>query len=296
MARHVDTYECEWKATHRRPGARAPLPHLRQRRPTRPERRVRPRARPAPAGRTRTRSRSPWRSCDDCHRARHDTWVDVCALDDLVPDRGVCALVGGVPGRGVPRRRPTTTLYALVELRPVQRGLRAVAGHRRLARATSPKVASPVYKQSFDLRTGAVPRRSVGRGRRPSRCGSSTAGSLVGDAVTLLSAVAAVERDADRPLPRRAGRPHRGRALLPAPRRRRSAAARRAYYRDLIPLDAARARASSTRSRSTSTRARLQGVRRRLPQPQRPRRRRVVARRSALLIGGTRDGAAASRR
>ena len=44
-------------------------------------------------------------------------WVDVCAVDDLVPDRGVCALVGGAPGGGVPGR-PTATLFALSNFDP----------------------------------------------------------------------------------------------------------------------------------------------------------------------------------
>ena len=78
-------------------------------------------------------------------------WVDVVALDELTPGRGVAALVGGrqvaillVAGGelfAVDNRDPFSETYVL------SRGL---VGDRDGV----PKVASPMYKQSFDLRTG----------------------------------------------------------------------------------------------------------------------------------------------
>jgi nitrite reductase (NADH) small subunit len=79
-------------------------------------------------------------------------WVRVCPLDQLSLDRGRAALVGGqqvalfrLSGeRGVHavgNRDPFSGAQVL------SRGIVGVAGG-------VPKVASPVYKQSFDLRTG----------------------------------------------------------------------------------------------------------------------------------------------
>ena len=80
------------------------------------------------------------------------TWVDVCALDDLVLDRGVCALVGGFQV-AVFRISPNGEIYALSNFDPFSRAFvlsRGVVG----SRGDAPKVASPMYKQSFDLRSG----------------------------------------------------------------------------------------------------------------------------------------------
>ena len=80
-----------------------------------------------------------------------EAWVDVVALDELTPGRGVAALVGGrqvaifVVASGelfaVDNHDPFSETYVL------SRGL---VGDRDGV----PKVASPMYKQSFDLRTG----------------------------------------------------------------------------------------------------------------------------------------------
>ena len=80
------------------------------------------------------------------------TWVDVCAFDDLVPDRGVCALAGGhqvalfrvARGEG---------LYALSNHDPFS-GANVLSRGIVGSRGDTPKVASPMYKHSFDLRTG----------------------------------------------------------------------------------------------------------------------------------------------
>jgi nitrite reductase (NADH) small subunit len=79
-------------------------------------------------------------------------WVDVCAFDDLVPGRGVCALVGD-HHVAVFRMPGTDALHAVANHDPfsgasvLSRGIVGSTG-------TVPKVASPMYKQTFDLRTG----------------------------------------------------------------------------------------------------------------------------------------------
>ena len=78
-------------------------------------------------------------------------WVDVVALDQLTEGRGVAALVGGrqvalflVAGGD---------LFAIDNLDPFSGAhvmSRGIVGDR----GGIPKVASPMYKQSFDLQTG----------------------------------------------------------------------------------------------------------------------------------------------
>lgn len=80
------------------------------------------------------------------------TWVDVCAADDLVTDRGVCALVGDEQV-AIFRVSPTDELYAVSNFDPFSQAnviSRGIVGSRK----DVPKVASPMYKQNFDLRTG----------------------------------------------------------------------------------------------------------------------------------------------
>ena len=79
-------------------------------------------------------------------------WTDVCAVDDLVPDRGACVLVDG---RQVALFLTSQhgALYALSNFDPFSGAYvlsRGIVG----SRGDVPKVASPMYKQSFDLRTG----------------------------------------------------------------------------------------------------------------------------------------------
>jgi nitrite reductase (NADH) small subunit len=77
-------------------------------------------------------------------------WVDVCAFDDLVPDRGVAALVGGLQ---VAVFLVDGDVFALSNFDPFSEAFvlsRGIVG----SRGDRLKVASPVYKQSFDLRTG----------------------------------------------------------------------------------------------------------------------------------------------
>ncbi|HET7486681.1 MAG TPA: nitrite reductase small subunit NirD [Acidimicrobiales bacterium] len=87
-------------------------------------------------------------------QAPASTWVDVCASDEILPNRGVCALVGGAQVAvfrvaagaddeflAISNYDPFSKAFVL------SRGIVGSKGDRL-------KVASPVYKQGFDLRTG----------------------------------------------------------------------------------------------------------------------------------------------
>ena len=77
-------------------------------------------------------------------------WEDVCALDQVLPGTGVCALVAG---RQVAVVRTKDAVYALGNFDPFSKAYvlsRGIVGDR----AGVPKIASPIYKQSFDLRSG----------------------------------------------------------------------------------------------------------------------------------------------
>jgi len=79
------------------------------------------------------------------------TWVTVCRYDQLVPERGVAALVDGEQValfrtfdgmlHAIGNRDPFSGAFVL------SRGIVGSAGE-------APTVASPVFKQVFDLRTG----------------------------------------------------------------------------------------------------------------------------------------------
>ena len=78
-------------------------------------------------------------------------WVDVCPLERLIPGRGVCALVGGL--QVAVFRIAGEEIYALSNFDPFSGAFvlsRGIVG----SRAERLKVASPIYKQSFDLVTG----------------------------------------------------------------------------------------------------------------------------------------------
>jgi nitrite reductase (NADH) small subunit len=78
--------------------------------------------------------------------------VDVCELDDLLLDRGACALVSGIPV-AVFRCSPGDELHAVGNIDPysgasvLSRGIVGSIGDRTV-------VASPIFKHRFDLRTG----------------------------------------------------------------------------------------------------------------------------------------------
>jgi nitrite reductase (NADH) small subunit len=79
-------------------------------------------------------------------------WVSVCALDDIAPNTGVCALLGGLQV-AVVRVGEGTEVHALSNFDPFSKAFvlsRGIVGDR----GGVPKIASPMYKQSFDLRSG----------------------------------------------------------------------------------------------------------------------------------------------
>jgi nitrite reductase (NADH) small subunit len=85
-------------------------------------------------------------------RTGSGAWAVVCRLDELIPERGVAALVDGVQ---------------VAVFRLHDDGVRAVGNHDPLCgayvlsrgivgtRAGRPVVVSPMYKQAYDLETGA---------------------------------------------------------------------------------------------------------------------------------------------
>lgn len=79
-------------------------------------------------------------------------WTAVCRYDDLIPERGVAALVDGAAVAVF--RTHDGVLHALSNIDPFSRASvlsRGIVGDRG-GRAT---VASPIYKQVFELSTGA---------------------------------------------------------------------------------------------------------------------------------------------
>ena len=79
-------------------------------------------------------------------------WTPVCRFDDLLPERGVAALIGGE--QVAVFRLHDDHLRAIGNRDPRQRGARAVP---RIVgtRAGRPVVASPMHKQAYDLDTGS---------------------------------------------------------------------------------------------------------------------------------------------
>jgi nitrite reductase (NADH) small subunit len=78
-------------------------------------------------------------------------WLDVCALDEIVPDTGVCALVGTQQIAIV--RMGDDRIFAIDNFDPFAKAFvlsRGIVGDK----GGVPKIASPIYKQNFDLRSG----------------------------------------------------------------------------------------------------------------------------------------------
>ena len=88
-------------------------------------------------------------------------WVEVCALDDLPRERGAAALVGG--HQVALFRTFDDAVYAVQQLDPYS-GAYVVSRGIVGTRGGVPTVASPMYKQVVDLRTGAC---LDGVGREP---------------------------------------------------------------------------------------------------------------------------------
>ena len=79
-------------------------------------------------------------------------WTRVCALEDIVPDTGVCALVDGRQ-IAVVRVGDGDRIYAVDNFDPFSKAFvisRGIVGDKNGV----PKIASPIFKQSFSLLTG----------------------------------------------------------------------------------------------------------------------------------------------
>jgi nitrite reductase (NADH) small subunit len=79
-------------------------------------------------------------------------WHDVCSYADLMPERGACAMVEGV--QVAVFRTFDGALYALSNLDPFS-GAQVISRGILGTRGGAPTVASPMFKQVFDLRTGS---------------------------------------------------------------------------------------------------------------------------------------------
>jgi nitrite reductase (NADH) small subunit len=92
------------------------------------------------------------RPANENETAPEGAWLSVCALDDIVPNTGVCALVRGLQIALV-RVGFGEDVYAISSFDPFSDAFvlaRGIVGDK----AGVAKIASPLYKQSFDLRTG----------------------------------------------------------------------------------------------------------------------------------------------
>lgn len=79
-------------------------------------------------------------------------WTEVCALSDIVPGTGVAANVRGEQV-AVVRLRSGDDVHAISNFDPFSKAFvlsRGIVGDR----GGIPKIASPMYKQSFSLVTG----------------------------------------------------------------------------------------------------------------------------------------------
>jgi nitrite reductase (NADH) small subunit len=79
-------------------------------------------------------------------------WVDICALSDILPNTGVCALVGNEQV-AIFRYGNGEEVYAMSNYDPFSKAYvlsRGIVGDKK----GIAKVASPIYKQNFSLATG----------------------------------------------------------------------------------------------------------------------------------------------
>jgi nitrite reductase (NADH) small subunit len=80
------------------------------------------------------------------------TWLRVCNLADIIPGTGVAAMVNGEQ-LAIVRSPDGSEVYALSNFDPFSKAFviaRGIVGDR----GGVPKIASPIYKQNFDLRSG----------------------------------------------------------------------------------------------------------------------------------------------
>ncbi|MGS0743247.1 nitrite reductase small subunit NirD [Glaciimonas sp. GG7] len=80
-------------------------------------------------------------------------WISICNLDEIVPNTGVCALINGTQVAVFHVNDGEQRVFAIDNFDPnsqaaiLSRGLVGNLGERIV-------VASPMYKQHFDLQTG----------------------------------------------------------------------------------------------------------------------------------------------
>ncbi|WP_254773818.1 nitrite reductase small subunit NirD [Microbacterium sp. cf046] len=79
-------------------------------------------------------------------------WVRVCAITDLEPERGLAALIDGE--QVALFRTHDDRIHAVQQLDPYS-GAHVMSRGIVGTKGDAPTVASPMYKQVFDLRTGA---------------------------------------------------------------------------------------------------------------------------------------------
>lgn len=92
---------------------------------------------------------SPVARADD--RLDAQAWLRVCRVDDLVPERGAAALVDNE--QVAVFRLSDGSVHAVQQLDPFS-GAFVMARGLVGTRGDAPTVASPMYKQIFDLRDG----------------------------------------------------------------------------------------------------------------------------------------------
>ncbi|WP_202924864.1 nitrite reductase small subunit NirD [Myxacorys almedinensis] len=86
------------------------------------------------------------------HQSTATDWITVCAVNDILPNTGVCAWVNHQQV-AIFRVGHEATLYAIANYDPFSNAYvlsRGIVGDR----GGIPKVASPIYKQTFNLATG----------------------------------------------------------------------------------------------------------------------------------------------
>jgi nitrite reductase (NADH) small subunit len=81
-------------------------------------------------------------------------WVDICSIEDILPNMGVCALIAGIQVAIFRVETASgTQVYALNNYDPFSKVnvlSRGIVGDRKGIL----KIASPIYKQNFSLETG----------------------------------------------------------------------------------------------------------------------------------------------
>jgi nitrite reductase (NADH) small subunit len=80
------------------------------------------------------------------------SWIDICELERITPGTGVAAMVGNQQ-LAIVRPASGDQVYAVSNFDPFSKAFviaRGIVGDRN----GIPKIASPMYKQSFDLRNG----------------------------------------------------------------------------------------------------------------------------------------------